>query len=1145
MKMLHSRIVLVGLVTLAVGPMVSPVARGQSAWFDELVRRRESLQPDDNAPKTAAPIPDFGTGKFTITLWVKTASDGPLLAKTAQGGGGGLNKLLFLRGGQVHYDISNLGCVRGRATIADGRWHHVALCGGAPQLIYVDGLLDAHGILEQMPDPKGIARVLLFGGAAGWLKGVLNGQLDDVRLYHRVLSAREISEQAKSSEPQSSQGTLGYWPFDGDSSDASGGLNHASPAEQIAYGSGKFGEALSLSGKGHMVVDCDKGRDLNAGLWAELATQFTDSISAQEMSWEREDNIWSHDWKSVTVAEAARRYAAAVQLPASIADRIKAVAAHARSHRDLTAVRELYLKSRRYGQLSATLSEYKLPELRRRINLLYQGNAIGGRFLAALDQLAAQATQWQEEPPSSAAAFDRWQEAISALRRDALVNHNPLIDFDKLVFIKRYTFSSNHYYTEYLNSAWTPGGGLCVLDLKTGTVDQIATELKDGVFMRFDVSFDAKKIIFDWKCAHQEGYRIYEINVDGTGLRQLTFPQEDEEKLVELYRARPHYHHGTDDMHPCYLPNGDICFISTRCQYGILCDGPDDFSTTVLYRMDRNGKNIRRLTNSSVSEAAPVMLPDGRIMYTRWEYFDKGAVSVKCLWSMYPDGTNSMEVYGNDIVLPPTFIYARPIPDMPNGYVTLGTPHYPHNGVGTVIRLDMNKNIRTRDPMTYMTPYVDIRGEGGFHFKTGEDTWESDRSGRRAPLFRDPYPLSPQFFLVSHKPIGPQWNDPKAYGLYLLDENGGVSLIHKEDDISCWQPFPLKPRKRPPIVDSPVDQKMAAQNLARCVVTDIYHGMQVTPRGTIKYIRVLEQIPRPWATRRRWDGDCYDQQHATVTKDTHLGLKVQHGVVPVEEDGSAHFIVPALANISLQTLDENYMAVQTERTYVNYMPGESRSCIGCHETPGDGATAQATNTIKALLRPPSVPGPQPGETSGKRPIDFVVDVQPVLDKHCITCHGGDEPKAGLDLRGTPTTMFSVSYENLIKERRGGKGRRSFDLLPTIGENHPKAGNVHYLPARSLGSHNSVLIAMLSKGKVKLVDDRMAQLAADLSEKHKDLELTREELLKISNWVDTNGQFYGMYWGRKNLQYKGHPNFRPVPTFERATSYVSQIPEEQR
>ena len=438
---------------------------------------------------------------------------------------------------------------------------------------------------------------------------------------------------------------------------------------------------------------------------------------------------------------------------------------------------------------------------------------------------------------------------------------------------------------------------------------------------------------------------------------------------------------------------------------------------------------------------------------------------------MYPDGTNSMEVYGNDIVLPPTFIYARPIPDMPNGYVTLGTPlptqwcghcHSPgHEREHPHARPhDLHDALR-RHPWRRWLPLQDRRRYLGVR---------PERQAGAAGL-RDPYPLSPQFFLVSHKPIGPQWNDPKAYGLYLLDENGGVSLIHKEDDISCWQPFPLKPRKRPPIVDSPVDQKMAAQNLARCVVTDVYHGMQVTPRGSIKYIRVLEQIPRPWATRRRWDGDCYDQQHATVTKDTHLGLKVQHGVVPVEEDGSADYIVPALANISLQTLDENYMAVQTEHTYVNYMPGESRSCIGCHETPGEGATAQATNTIKALLRPPSVPGPQPGETSGKRPIDFVVDVQPVLDKHCITCHGGDEPKAGLDLRGTPTTMFSVSYENLIMEHRGGKGRRSFDLLPTIGENHPKAGNVHYLPARSLGSHNSVLIAMLSKGKVKLVDDR--------------------------------------------------------------------------
>ena len=760
-------------------------------------------------------------------------------------------------------------------------------------------------------------------------------------------------------------------------------------------------------------------------------------------------------------------------------------------------------------------------------------------------------------------------QAPTTLDFAALRKTEPALDFDKIVFVKRLTYSANHYYTEYINSRWTPGGNLCVLDLKTGEVKELVPQLKGGVFERFDLSFDAKRIVFAWKAAWQQGYRIYEVNVDpstparrgsatgGAGLRQITFPQKNEAELVRLYRARAHYHHGTDDMHPCYLPDlpagpgsagqagGGICFISTRCQYGILCDAPDDFTTTVLYRMDADGRNMRKLTNSSVSEASPAMLPDGRIMYTRWEYWDKGAVSVKCLWSMRPDGSSSAEVYANDISLPPTFIYGRPIPNTQNKYVVMGTPHCPQNGVGTVIRLDMGKNIRTREPMTYMTPYVDIQAEPGFSFRKGNGPWRRDGGGR-GPLFKDPYPLSEKYFLVAHKPGGTAWNDPKGYGLYILDEKGNVGLIYKDPNISCWQPFPLKPRKKPPVLGSSFDPTMAEKNLATCIVTDIYHGMEDTKRGTIKYIRVLEQVPRPWATRRRWGGDGYDQQHSVISKDTHLGLKVQHGIVPVEADGSAHFVVPAMANIAFQALDENYMAVQKERTYVNYMPGETRACIGCHETPNTAAAATPKPTIiKALKRAPSVPGPQPGEKSGGRPLYYPTDVQPVLDKYCVKCHGGKEPKAGLNLSGEMTALFSVSYESLIRERRGGRGRRRFSLFLTIGENHPKTGNVRYLPARSLGSHESVLVAMLAKGKVKLKDPRQAQIAAKLAEKHKKISLKPEELLKITNWVDTNGQFYGSYWGRRNLRYKSHPNFRPVPTFKTAISMTSPIPEANR
>jgi len=715
------------------------------------------------------------------------------------------------------------------------------------------------------------------------------------------------------------------------------------------------------------------------------------------------------------------------------------------------------------------------------------------------------------------------------------------MDFDKLVFVKRHTYGSNHYYTEFINSPWMPGGNICVLDLKTGAVREIVPQLKGGVFERFDVAFDAKRLVFAWKASAQVGYRIYEVNVDGSGLRQLTFPQADEEELVKNYRVAPLYHHGTDDMQPCYLSDGGIAFISTRCQFGILCDGSDELSTTVLYRMDRNGKNLRKLTNSSVSEASPVMMPDGRILYTRWEYVDKGAVSVKCLWAMRPDGTASAEIYGNDIALPPTLIYGRPIPGAANKFVVCGTPHYPQNGVGPVIRIDMDKNIRTREPMTYMTPGVDIQSEAGFAFRKADGSWEQDPAGR-GPLFKDPYPLSEKLFLVAHKPAGPEWKDPKGYGLYLLDESGRVTPVYRDPEISCWLPYPLKPRPVPPVLKTPLDPQLAKRKEAVCVVADVYQGLEDVPRGSIKHIRVLEQIPRPWAARRRWKGDTYDQQHACVTKDTHLALKVQHGIVPVEDDGSARFVVPSEANIFLQVLDANYMAVQTERTYVNYMPGEVRGCVGCHAVPGHAAST-ARLVVKAMQRPPSVPGPQPGETLGRRALDYVADVQPVWDAHCVKCHSGADPKAKLDLSGKPTDLFNVSYEQLVPERRK-KERLDRSLLgPVIGENHPKTGNVEYLPARSLGSHASVLVAMLAPSAVRLADTAQAGRARKLAEVHRDVKLRPEELLKVTNWVDTNAQFYGTYWGRKNLAHKAHPDFRPRPTFEMATKMTLPPPTE--
>jgi len=698
----------------------------------------------------------------------------------------------------------------------------------------------------------------------------------------------------------------------------------------------------------------------------------------------------------------------------------------------------------------------------------------------------------------------------------------PAFGFDKILFVKRINFQSNHYYTDYINGGFFPEGNLCILDLKTGGTTDVVKGLTGGMFGRYDLSFDGKRVVFAWKKSADEGYRIYECGIDGSGLRQLTFPPANEAELIANYRLG--YHHGTDDMDPCYLPDGGISFISTRCQYGTLCDPPDIFTTTVLYRMDADGGKIEKLTNSALSEATPCVGNDGRILYTRWEYVDKGAVSVKALWAVNPDGTGSSEVYGADIALPPTLIQGRQIPGKGSLYVVLGTPHCPQNSIGTVILIDGSKNTRTRDPMTYITPDVDVRGEAGFWFDP------AGKWGKR--LFKDPYPLSEKQFLVSLNPTG----DPKEktnWGLALLEESGDTKSIYQDATIGCFEPMPLRPRPTPPVIPSNRDPKKAAKGLATCIVQDVYQGMEEIKRGEAKYLRINEQVSRPWSARRTYPGDGYDQQHACVSKDASLGLKVQHGIVPVEADGSAYFVVPADRNIFFQVLDANFMELQRERTYVNYRPGETRSCVGCHETPNHVPPVQP-RALLALKRPPSVPGPQPGETSGARPLNYATDVQPIWDKHCAECHSGANPKSSLDLSGEMTALFNKSYESLMPERRKKPLTDPKLLGPIIGENHPKTGNVEYLPAKSLGSHTSVLVAMLANGKVQLANPEDAARVAKLAESHRTVKLSPEELIRVTTWVDSNGQYYGSYFGKRNLKFGKDPDFRPVPTFQDAT-----------
>ena len=636
---------------------------------------------------------------------------------------------------------------------------------------------------------------------------------------------------------------------------------------------------------------------------------------------------------------------------------------------------------------------------------------------------------------------------VRKAKRELFFAHPNMDEIETILFEKRHPLHPSHNYSDYYDSEWRTGGGIYTLHIpkeqgRFVPEKGIVTELfrTTGMCRHPVADFDVAKIYFANRPAPSEYWHIMEMNPDGSELRQLT---------------EGPFH----DLWPCPLADGDLAFITTRCKQRYLCWEPQ---ASVLYRMNKDGQNLKRLSFANLTEFAPSVSRDGRILWTRSEYLDKGADYGHTLWYIRPDGTAPELTFGNTVILPQGYANGREIPGTNEVLCTMISHFGDLNGPMAILDIDQGR--LNPDAITNITPEV---------------PWPGFSS--RTETFREPFPISTDLFLVSH-------SSRDRFALFVIDRFGNRELLYIDRSIGSMCPTPLRKRPIPPVLSSTIDPALIEKELGAFTLQDVYFGIEhAVPRGTAKYLRVCREMPN---YLEKFPDGTYRSSYQPFTEFyaspvdlisgpygwTSYVAKGDLGTVKIENDGSASFLAPAGQVLFFELLDENYTEIQRMRSVVQLQPGEIRGCVGCHEN----RSMASVNTRRSVTtqKKPQMLTPPPW---GAGAFDYQKVVQPVWDKHCVSCHNAEMPNKA-DLSGTLDTNFIPgSFKSLI-----------------IG------GYVHYFQWQWQGGVPTKA-EPYTFGTVK---SKIWQILKD--DKHRDVQLSFDEERAIKCWIDLSCPLWSDY-----------------------------------
>lgn len=485
--------------------------------------------------------------------------------------------------------------------------------------------------------------------------------------------------------------------------------------------------------------------------------------------------------------------------------------------------------------------------------------------------------------------------------------------------------------------SYRPGDNLFILSppLPDGKVTAL-THFKEGWVGEPEISWDAKQVVFTRREENSLWWQVWIMNADGSGLRQLT---------------RGPYHH----VGPNFLPDGRIVLASTR--NGIR-DEYHGYPCTALYVMNPDGSDLRPIATNIGRDNEPALLPDGRIVFSRLEVFYSRNKTELTLHAVFPDGTHDVVLYG-----PERRKFWR---DLDHGIPA------PDDGQEAPLT---HRVLRVTQPQPMPDGRIVVATQGGLTLiGPRRDTEQLISPDFKTRAYTTPVPLSDGTILCATTLKTPD-RKKVDLGLHRLDpRTGKLELIYNDPAAADYEPRPFLSRRAPP---THPDSTSRHAYSGRFLCTSVFNSQEKEVRERGRLVRLIEGVPVVGRHETHTGNEPVWKNHGGT-------MARVLGMAPLAPDGSFFVELPADRLVHLQVLDSDRRVVGNQLTWIYARPGETKSCVGCHEEPH--TTAASSGPPLALRAGPLSFLPEGGEFSYRAKAWFKGSLPAEIEERTRTVH---------------------------------------------------------------------------------------------------------------------------------------------------------------